>query len=312
MKNYTDIRDAIFDELYNIALNDKKVVIISVDTGAMIFKKMKENIPLQFYNVGIAEQNAMSVAAGLALTGHHVFIFGIANFVTLRCFEQIKIDVASMNASVTILASATGYFYGEDGPTHHMTENLAILRTLPGFTIWSPSCCSMAASLIHKAYETPTPNCIYFDRGPFQELYEEDENDFSDGVSLIKPGKDLIIISTGVMVQEALCVADKLEEDGIDVGVVDIYRLKPLNEKRLLELLKGVKRIATLEEHTISGGLGGLICEFLAGVEMLIPIKIFGIPDIFQHKVGDRDELRLLAGIDVSRVVGDITKWLKS
>ena len=312
MKTYTDIRDAIFEELYDIALKDKKTVILSADTGALMFKKFKETIPGQFYNVGIAEQNAMSVAAGLAFTGRHVFVFGIANFVTLRCFEQIKIDIVSMKMPVTILASGTGYVYSEDGPTHHMTDNLALIRTLPGFTIWSPSSCSMAASLIHLAYQMPGPNCLWFDKGPFPPLYENGEHDFSEGVSLLKPGKELLIVSTGIMVGEALKIAEELEKNGVSAGVVDLYRLKPLNKKLLFDILKETKRIVTLEEHTVSGGLGGIICEFLAESQLLLPVKILGIPDVFRYEVGTRERLRFLDGINSSSVVNNIKNWLNS
>src|SRR3989344_6081670 len=160
-QKYTDMRDAIFEEIYGIAEKDKNVIILSADNGAAIFKKFQENLPLQFLNVGIAEQNSMSVASGLALTGHRVFVVGIANFVTLRCFEQLKNDIVMMNLPVTILASGTGYFYGEDGPTHHMIDNLAIMRALPGFNIWCPSSFNMGAALVHEAYKTNGPSCIW-------------------------------------------------------------------------------------------------------------------------------------------------------
>lgn len=311
MKIYTDIRDAIFEELYDIALQDKKVILLSADNGAAISKKFEKNISSQFFNVGIAEQNAMSVAAGLAFTNHHVFVLGIANFVTLRCFEQIKIDIAAMKMPVTILASATGYFYGEDGVTHHMTNNLALMRTLPGFTIWSPSSFFMAASLIHQAYEISGPSYLYFDRGPFYPLEKSEEN-FLSGARLLKLGKDMLIVTTGIMIGEAIKIAEELAKNNVHAGVLDLYRLKPLNKKFLLELLKEAKRIVTLEEHTVAGGLGGIICEFLAENNLLLPVKIFGIPDTFRYEIGNRAHLRSLDGIDVLHVVKNIKNWLKT
>jgi len=310
MKKYIDIRDAIFEELYEIALKDKKVVVFTVDTGAQIFKKFKETIPSQFYNLGIAEQNAMSVAAGLAFTGRRVFVYGIANFVTLRCFEQIKIDIVSMKLPVTILGSGTGYFYGEDGLTHHMTDNLAIMMTLPGLTILSPSSCSMAASLIHRAYEMDGPNFIWFDKGVPPALGEENGQNFSIGANLLKSGKDVLIISAGAMMQETFKIAEELNKGGISAGILDLYCLKPLNKEFLLKSLKEVKKVITLEEHTVSGGLGGIICEFLAENDLLLPVKIFGIPDVFHCEVGDREYLRSLDKLDTSHIVEDIKNWL--
>ncbi len=311
MNQYADMRDAIFEEIYGLAQKDKKIIILSADNGAAIFKKFQENIPAQFYNVGIAEQNAMSVAAGLALTGRRVFVVGIANFVTLRCFEQIRNDIAMMNLPVTILASGTGYFYGEDGPTHHMTDNLTIMRTLPNFTFWCPSSFQMAASLIHEAYKEKGPNCIWFDRGPFYPLGEHYDEDFSKGVNVIKSGHDAIIVSFGIMVGEAFKISAALKKFDIDVGVIDLYRLKPLNKSLLLEAFKKTKRIVTLEEHTVSGGLGAVVCEFLSESDLLLPVKMFGIQGIFRHEVGSRDFLRRLDGLDVQSVAEKIRSWLK-
>jgi len=310
MKNYVNIRDAIFGEIYEIALKDKKTVVFTADAGALIFKKFQEDIPSQFYNVGIAEQNAMSAAAGLAFTGRRVFVNGIANFVTLRCLEQIKVDIALMNLPVTILASGTGYFYGADGPTHHMTDNLAAIRALPNLAIFSPSSCSSAAELVHQAYGMKGPNCIWFDGGVPANLGNEDKLNFSDGANLVKPGKDVMIVSTGVMVQEAIKIAEELNKSGVDAGVVDLYRLKPLNKEFILNLLKGVKRIAAVEEHAASGGLGGIICEFLAENNIVLPVKIFGIPDVLHCEIGDREYLRSLNKLDNPHIIESIKNWL--
>jgi transketolase len=145
MKTYTDTRDAIFEELYDIAVNDSNVMLISADTGAMKFADFEKNIPNQFFNVGIAEQNAMTIAAGLTHVGKKVFVFGISNFVALRCFEQVRIDVCGMKCPVVILGMGAGYTYAQDGLTHHMTEDIGAINTLPGMTIWSPSDYGMTA-----------------------------------------------------------------------------------------------------------------------------------------------------------------------
>lgn len=311
MKNYTDIRDAIFGELYDLAFQDKKTILLSADNGAAIFKKFEENLPGQFFNVGIAEQNAMSVASGLAFAGHHVFVVGIANFVTLRCFEQINVDVATMQRPVTILASGTGYFYGEDGPTHHMVNNLSLLRSIPGLTLWSPSSFEMAAHLVHQAYRLQAPSCIWFDRGPFLSAAAEGDAEFETGIRAVRPGKDIVIVATGIMTGEAVKIAEELESGGLKAGVLDIYRLKPLNKEFLLNEFRAAKRIVTLEEHTLSGGLGGLIAEFMAENEILLPLKSFGIPDTFHYESGKREYFRALDGIDSAQISEKIRQWAK-
>ena len=301
MKTYNDPRDAVFEELYNIALNDKNVILFVADTGAMILEKFKKDLPKQFYNVGVAEQNAISAASGLASLGKHVFIYGITNFVTLRCFDQIRIDICSMNLPVTILGMGTGYVYPQDGPTHHMLEDLAIMRTLPNLTIWSPSSCNMLANMILYAYKLDAPNYIRFDKGPFKEYYNQDY-DFSDGIGQLEKGEDITIITTGIMIEEGFKILNNLKEYSFSADVIDLYRLKPLNENLLLNLLKDSKCIITLEEHTINGGLGSMISEFLHKHHLSIPLKIFGIPDVFHSNVCDRQHMRYLDRIDAHSI----------
>ena len=309
MKEYNDSRDAIFGELYSIALNDKNVVVLSADTGCLMFKEFKKNIPEQFYNVGIAEQNLVSVAAGLALTGKKVFIFAITDFITLRCYEQIKIDICSMSLPVTIIGMGTGYIYSEDGPTHHMTEDISLMRTLPKMTIWSISDYTMAAVVTHLAYENGHPSYIRFDKG-YDHKYGCDCDNFSDGPAILKKGSDLMIIATGVMVDQALKVSEELEKNGTKAGIIDLYRLKPINEELLIKSVRDSIRIITIEEHTIFGGIGSILCETLAKCDILKPVKIIGIPDVLRSEIGDREMLRSLDKIDTKSVVSRVEQWM--
>jgi transketolase len=310
LKLYDDTRDAIFGELYLIALNDPNVIVLTADTGALIFNEFKKNIPEQFYNLGVAEQNAISVAAGLALSGKQVFVYAITTFVTLRCYEQIKIDICCMDLPVTILGMGTGYVYSPDGPTHHMTEDLSIMRALPGLNIWSPSDYTMAASSVHMAYQLKKPCYIRFDKGPFSNLYDHNNPDFSNGLTMLKPGNDITLISTGIMVDQAFKVAEELGNKEIKAGVVDVYRLKPVNKKLLIETVRGSKQVAVIEEHTIMGGLGSMVCEVLAEGDVLVPTKLFGIPDTYHCEVGSREMLRKLDKIDVDSIAKSLLSWI--
>lgn len=309
MKIYNDARDAIFGELYEIAIRDPNVIVLSGDTGAFIFKEFKKNLPKQFFNVGVAEQNTMSVAAGLALSGKHVFVFGLANFVTLRCYEQIKIDICCMELPVTILGTGTGYSYSSDGPTHHMTENLSIMRALPGMTVWCPSDYAMAASAVRLAYQTKRPSCILFDKGPFTHIYDQSNHNFSDGLSLLKPGNDIVIITTGIMTSHGLNLVNELKKQGIEAGLIDLYRIKPVNKKLLIDTVRPFKRIVTVEEYTIFGGLGSTVQEILTEKGIPFPIKSFGIPDTCRREVGSREMLRSLDGLDIISLSKAILEW---
>jgi transketolase len=308
---YDDTRDATFGELYKIATADPDVIVLSADTGAMMFKEFARNIPDQFYNVGIAEQNAMSVAAGLALAGKHVFVFGISNFVTLRCFEQIKVDLCCMQLPVTILGMGTGYSYSSDGPTHHMIEDMSIMRSLPGMTIWCPSDCTMTAELVHLAYKTDTPSYIRTDKGPLTHIYDNVDHNFEDGLAVLKEGENLMIVATGIMTSRALMIVDELQRQQIDAGLVDLYRIKPLNTTKLINALKNSTRIVTLEENTVLGGIGSIVREILADNEIFIPVKVFGVPDKYTMDVGSRDMLCSLDGIDVPAVSGTVLEWVQ-
>lgn len=311
MNHYTDTRDATFMELYSIALQDPKVIILTADTGAFIFKEFQKNIPKQFCNVGIAEQNMMSAAAGLALTGKNVFVFGISSFVTMRCYEQIKIDICCMNLPVTILGMGTGYGYSIDGPTHHVTQDMSIMRALPGMTIWSPSDCTLTSAAIHYAYASSTPNYIRIDKGPLASLYNPDHYDFSQGVCSLKPGKDVTIVATGIMVTQAFAVVQELAKEGIDAGIIDFYRVKPANESLFMEMISHTNRLVTLEEHCLAGGLSSLVCEIVADSGGSHRIKRIGIPDQYRLEVGSREWVRSLDGLDVPGITRSILQWIE-
>ncbi|MBN1359575.1 MAG: hypothetical protein JW993_03235 [Sedimentisphaerales bacterium] len=306
---YTEARDACFEELFDIASRDRDVILLTADTGAFAFKRFRKELPGQFFNVGIAEQNAMSVAAGLVLGGKRVFVFGISNFVTLRCFEQLKLDICCMDLPVTVIGMGTGYVYPKDGPTHHMTDVLSLVRTLPGLEIWSPSDYSIIAAAVRSAYRSTGPTYIYMDKGPFDSMYAPDA-DFSEGLALLRAGRDVTLVATGIMVPQAMRVAEQLSEGGIDAAVVDLYRLKPLNVPRLRGLLAASRRVVTMEENTIIGGLGSLVCEVVAEEGLLTRVKRIGMRDTYHCEIGDRESMRALDGIDLNSATETICQWL--
>lgn len=310
---YTDCRDAVFQEIFALAKKDSNVVVLSADTGAFIFNQFKKELPNQFFYTGITEQNTMSVAAGLARMGRKPFVFGISNFVTLRCLEQVRIDVCGMNLPVTILGTGTGLIYSADGLTHHITEDISVMRALPNMQIFSPSDHNSLASIIHTAYRSNGPCYIRFDKGPFVRKYDFDPDRDFPNFCWTWPStshKGIYIIANGVTVDIALKVRESLlRNNNISIGVVDIIRLKPFNISGLLGFLtNAVMHIITLEEHNIVGGLGTIVQEFIAENNLNIPVTKLGIPDTFVTEVGSRDHLRKLYGIDTESVVEKILK----
>ncbi|MEK7574500.1 MAG: transketolase C-terminal domain-containing protein [Patescibacteria group bacterium] len=305
-----DIRDAFFDELYNIAKNDPRVILLVADMGAFSLVKFKNDFPDQFINVGIAEQNMVSVAAGLALAGRKVFIYTIIPFITQRCYEQIKIDLCSMNLPVTILGVGPGLTYGNDGPTHHGTQDIAIMRALPEITILNPSSAIMAAASMNIGYKNSGPTYIRIDKGKIPEIYNQN-SDFSDGLAELKNGGELTVIATGIMVHQALKAAQELNNQSISTGVVDLYRIKPLNKEKLSRIIDNSKRLATLEENSIVGGIGSAISEFLTDNGKTIPLKRIALPDQHCFESGDRESLLAFYNLDTNGIMKTVSEWIK-
>jgi len=291
-----DIRDAFFDQLYEIASKDKNVIFLTADMGALSLTKFRKDMPEQFVNVGIAEQNMVSVAAGLALGGKRVFIYTIVPFATERCFEQIKIDICTMELPVTIIGTGPGLAYAPDGPTHHAIEDVSVMRALPGMTIFSPCDQYTAAAAADLAYACDNPVYVRIDKGK-QPIRYNKNTDFAQGATSLLAGADILIISTGIMTHRAMELADKLKERGIQPGVIDLFRIKPLSEDLLEAEIRKYKSIVTLEEHTLIGGIGSAISELMHDKGIILPLKRVGIPDQYCHKYGGREWMQKYLGI---------------
>lgn len=300
-----DIRDAFFDGLYDIAVDDRNVMFLTADMGAFSLAKFKKDLGSQYINVGVAEQNLVSIAAGLALGGKKVFIYAIAPFVTQRCYEQIKIDLCCMQLPVTIIGAGAGITYSSDGPTHHAVQDIAIMRALPEMTILNPADPVMAAAAAQLSYKNDGPTYVRLDKGKLPLLYDNEE-DFSDGLALLKAGRDLMIIATGIMVHQAFKVAEEVAKHSIDVGIVDLYRIKPINEELLLSIIEKSNRIVTLEEHSIIGGIGSAISEILVDKGENLPLKRIAIADKNCVGYGNREWMHRHYGLDVDNVAKTI------
>lgn len=306
-RQYHDMRDAFFEELFQIASYDHDVILLMADQGAMTFKKFEEKIPQQLINVGIAEQNMISVAAGLALCGKKVFVHAIANFTTLRCYEQIKVDLSIMNLPVTIAGIGAGFTYGSDGPTHHANQDIAAMRAIPGIRILNASDTVNISAFPYLAYRIPKLTYIRFDKGNYTPLYDKNHN-FLEGVGEIIKGTDTVIISTGIMVHQAVNIASQFR---VKVGVIDIYQLKPLNEKKIYKLLSSYKKIVVLEEHLSYGGLSSIVADLLADYYLKKDFLRIGLPDENTFVYGNRDYMHNQIGISEAQIIRKIEKFLK-
>ncbi len=301
---YNDMRDAMWEELYNKALKDKDVILLLGDQGAGTFAKFKENIPKQIINCGPSEQNLINVAAGLAVCGKKVFIHGITPFVTLRCYEQISLSLGLRNLPVTIVGIGAGFSYSHEGPTHHSIQDVGLMKTIPNMVIYNASDTISLAAFSNIAYNNPGLYYIKFDHNPLPLIYDKEHN-FKQGLSHLKIDFNSVIIATGNMTHKALEISKKIE-----VGVVDLYRISPLNKGFLSFLLRDIKNVIVLEEHLETGGIGSTIADFICDENIDVKFKRFGLTD-YIHDYGSRDFVAKKVGLDTDTLVKKIKEFIE-
>jgi transketolase len=251
-----------------------------------------------------------NVSAGLALSGKKVFMYAIAPFVTCRCYEMLKVNLSLMSLPVTAVGVGAGFSYDDSGPTHHATEDLAIMRALPKMTILNASDSVMAGRFADLACEVRGPSYVRLDRQLLPAIYHDKGPDtFTAGLAALRAGKDLFIISTGNMVHHAIQIAARLAEYSIDAGVIDVYRLKPINEELLLSVIGPTRRIVALEEHLLVGGLGSAVAEIVCDYGESIRLRRFGVRDEHLYAYGGRGNIQRRCGLDVDSVLKAIVDW---
>lgn len=305
-------RDAYFDALFPIFQRDKNCILISADNGAPSMDQFVAELPEQFIQVGIAEQQMFGMAAGLAVEGKRVYCYAIAPFVTTRVHEFIKLDVCAMTLPITLLGVGAGYAYDIMGPTHHTVEDISIMRCLPSLNIWSPSDSLVAELLAEKTYDIEEPHYIRFDRAGVPNLYADIE-DLSEQVSegtIIDDEVtfcDVVILATGIMVHQAYKVAEWLKPNGIVAMVQDVVRLKPLPELVVCD-----RPLVTMEEHFLAGGFGSIIAEWLADNRLKNPLLRLGRTEQqgYCYEVGGRELIWQNMGLDVESVAHRIEQFL--
>ncbi len=310
----TGMRDVFFTGLYEIFKKDKNCIFITADNGAPTLDQFANDFPKQYYNVGIAEQQLIGMACGMAFEGKKVYTYAIAPFVTIRCYDQNKLDMCAMNLPIVNLGVGAGYAYDIMGPSHHTVEDISVMRTLPNLVMYGPADVTTARALVDITYQNPSPQYIRFDRAGIPDLYEGQDIRFEDGlVQTAGNGvSDVTIIATGIMVHNALKVAKNLQQNGIRTSVIDLFCLKPINKELLLELLKNSRSLVTLEEHLLAGGMGSAVVEILSDHDVKIPTLRIGQDDRFVFDYGGREVIWEKYGLDVSSVTQKISSWLKT
>lgn len=255
-------REAYGEALARLIVEDEKIVVLDADlTKSTKTADAKKVCPERHFNMGIAEGNMMSVAAGIASSGYTVFASTFAMFATGRAWEQVRNSIAYPHLNVKVCGTHAGIAVGEDGVSHQAIEDIATMRVIPGMEVYSPCDEAETKAVINHVAKTKNPCYVRLGRSKVDDVYSSDEVfDFSK-VKVVTKGEDFAIFATGLMVQEALKASKVLEEEGIKVTVVDVCSIKPLDEEGVEEILKTHKHIITAEEHNVIGGLGSAISD---------------------------------------------------
>jgi transketolase len=305
-------RDVFIQSVYEAAQKNRNIVFLCCDLGAKALDDFRVKLPDQCIHTGISEQNMIDMAAGLAQCGKIVYAYAMAPFATFRCFEQIKVALGAMKQPVTVVGVGVGYGYDDAGPTHYATEDLSCMRTIAGMEILTAADNTTVSHIAKATYTVPQLRYVRLDRKFLKSLYHG-RSDFSyeSGIAETVKGKDVAILSSGYVLHTALKVAERLKADGIDAGVVDIFRLKPLNVPALVKIVSGYKHLVTFEEHFLSGGFGSAVLEGLNDSGVHRKVHRIGVEDAYYFENGGRKNIHKLAGIDEDTVYKSIAKLAK-
>jgi transketolase len=316
------VRNAFADELTKVAAENNKVILLSADIGNKLFDKLKTTAPDRVINTGVAEANTIGVASGLAMCGMRPIAYTITPFITTRCLEQIRIDLAYHNQPVLVVGVGAGLGYAELGPTHHSCEDVAFLRSIPNMTVLCPADPQEVRALLREALHQKGP--VYMRIGKKgEQVMHANVPDLKIGKAFtfyqspgIKDGKkDVCIINTSTTLPLCMESAHELEKHGLNVEVVNMHTVKPLDTNLLKDAFTQYKTVVTVEEHGLIGGLGAAVAEWLVDSE---DEKIrhgarlirFGTKDEFMHHIGEREYALEFYGITKHEIVKKVTEHL--
>lgn len=280
MINSQPCRQIFTDTLLELAKKDVNIIAVTTDArGSVTLGRFAQELPGQFVEIGIAEQNAIGIGAGLASCGKKAFVCGPACFLSARSLEQVKVDVAYAQTNVKIIGVSGGVSYGALGASHHSLQDIAVMRAIPGISVLLPCDGKQTKAMTKALTEHLGPVYVRMGRNAVPDVYTEDEPPFEIGrANTLLYGSDITIIGTGETVRAALDAGRLLQEIGVRARVMDVHTIKPLDEETILKAAKETGCIITVEEHSVHGGLGAAVAELLIQNNPIL-VKIMGIPD---------------------------------
>lgn len=306
------MRDRFIAQFLSEIESHPESLLITGDLGFGVLTELWEKYPDQFLNAGVAEQNMTGIAAGLALEGHTVFTYSIANFPTLRCLEQIRNDVLYHEVPVNIVAVGGGFSYGSLGMSHHATEDVSIMRSLPGLRIFTPCDEAETAAAVSEMLDSPAPSYIRLDKSKWTgSAVDSSSKSLVASIREIRHGGEVAIVSYGGVVSEVMACAELLDSLGHSVAVYSVPKIKPLDEKLVVSVIETFDKVVTVEEHLKNGGIGTLVSELCSDYHLKCKLLRLGLPDAFCSVVGSQDYLRKSNGLDsesLAKSIGDFVR----
>ncbi len=307
------MREAFLTALLAAMEKDERIFFLSADFGSPVIDTLRTKFPDRFLNVGVAEQNLINVSAGLSLEGYTVFAYAIAPFITLRCCEQIRVNLALLSEvralNVNLIGVGAGYSYVVSGPSHQCLEDLSIMRALPNMQVYSPADYISAAALLEPCLQNSGPKYLRFDVQSLPALYAAQAPDMSRGFHVHRKGHGICLVATGYMVHTALAATERLKAAGHHVGVIDLFSLSLFSAEGLAEALAPYAGIVTLEEGFQGrGGLDALISMFASKHNLSARLMMIGVEDTYRFDLGSREQLHKNVGIDAGSVFDRVNK----
>ncbi|MBK7413920.1 MAG: transketolase [Dechloromonas sp.] len=309
------MRDALLRRICEAMADDPKLFFVCADFGSPVLDSIRERFPERFVNVGIAEQNLINISAGLALEGYTVFAYAIAPFITMRCYEQIRVSLALLSQvrqlNVNLIGVGAGYSYVVSGPTHQCYEDLTLMRAMPNMAVYSPADHITAAALFDRCLALGGPKYLRLDAQVLPVLYANAQPDMATGFQCHRDGKKLCLVATGYMVHTALKVAERLARSGEQIGVIDLFDLSGFDPERLAESLATYAGIISLEEGFRGrGGLDAMLFDFCARRRLQASLLNIGVEGGYRFEIGSRSELHEQVSIGENAVTERVTRFI--
>jgi transketolase len=312
------MRDAFLGRICDAMALDPAIYFTTADFGSPVLDRIRGQFPDRFANVGIAEQNLINVSAGLAIEGYKVFAYAIAPFITMRCFEQIRVNLALLSKvrsiNVNLIGVGAGYSYVVSGPTHQCYEDLTVMRALPNVAVYSPSDHVAAAALFDPCLANTGPKYLRLDAQVLPVLYETSRPDLARGFNLHRAGSRVMLVATGYMMHTALKIAAQLDASGAPgaCGVIDLFDLSRFDGDALEQALAPYAGVVTLEEGFRGrGGLDAMMFDFMARRGLRARMLNVGVQGDYRFELGTRSELHEQVGIGLNAASRDIQRFLQ-